>query len=111
MATNSRYSQIPPIVVTSHSYDNIGTTITRAMAGSNPGSKEPEVYARSAVYRTPDYGNAEFGATYMANVVDNWHVMAHRLFNDPALWWSLADANPQVRYPLDLKASDILSTP
>jgi hypothetical protein len=47
----------------------------------------------------------------MAKVTDSFPLMSKRLFNDSEQWWVLAEANPQVRHPLDLKAADVLFIP
>jgi hypothetical protein len=33
---------------------------------------------------------------------DNLTLVAHSAYKDPGRWWAVADANPQVFYPLDI---------
>jgi len=47
----------------------------------------------------------------MVRETDSLPLLAHEALNDPTKWWVLADANPQVRHPFDLKTSDVIYLP
>lgn len=37
--------------------------------------------------------------------------LASRLYNDPTKWWLVANVNPNVKFPLDLRPGTILRLP
>jgi hypothetical protein len=48
---------------------------------------------------------------YMVKMTDNIQLLAYKAFQDPYQWWVIADANPHIRYPLDLKTGDVIHMP
>lgn len=48
---------------------------------------------------------------YMVKESDNIQSLAAQFLNDARKWWKIADINPQVRYPLDLKMADVIYIP
>lgn len=105
MNPDSRYVDADTRFVVCHTYDEGGKAEV-----TDEGAKKVE--ARAAVYRlpVPPYPDPP-DTTYMANVTDTFPLLGKRLFNDSERWWVLAEANPQVRHPLDLKAADVLYIP
>jgi nucleoid-associated protein YgaU len=81
-------------------------------------------YSRSPVLRVTDddgkvypaiYGgvfNAPSGFLYH-NVVDGDRLdnLAYRYYKDATLWWFIANANPEIFYPEDLKPGQIIRIP
>jgi hypothetical protein len=105
MNPNSRYTSADYVYASSHRYDAAGVLV----AGDNDG---PSLKTRQALYRLQVLPLPEPPSnTYMAKVTDSFPLMSKRLFNDSEQWWVLAEANPQVRHPLDLKAADVLLIP
>lgn len=47
----------------------------------------------------------------MAKVTDRFDLLAHQWLGEPERWWRIADANPHIRYPLDLKMGDRVVIP
>ena len=37
--------------------------------------------------------------------------MSNQYLGSPSLWWVVADANPDIFYPLDLQATDVVKIP
>lgn len=48
---------------------------------------------------------------YMVKETDNIQLLAYRALQDPTQWWSIADANPHIRNPLDLSMGDLIYLP
>jgi hypothetical protein len=47
----------------------------------------------------------------MVKETDNIQLLAFKALQDPTRWWVIANANPHIRYPLDLKAGDMIHLP
>jgi len=47
----------------------------------------------------------------MVRETDDMPLLAYEALNEATKWWVLADANPQVRHPFDLKTSDVIYIP
>jgi hypothetical protein len=48
---------------------------------------------------------------YMVKVTDNIQLLSYQHLQDPSQWWVIANANPHVRYPFDLKMGDTIYIP
>lgn len=76
---------------------------------------EPVIEVRDTLYRTvvldTTTGSDDIPDEYMAREGDDMSVLAAELFGDSRRWWQLAEANPHIRYPLDLKMGDVLVVP
>jgi nucleoid-associated protein YgaU len=48
---------------------------------------------------------------YTVALKDTIESLAEEIYGDPALWWRLADLNPQVKFPLDLEPGMIIRIP
>lgn len=48
---------------------------------------------------------------YMTQDGDSFMILSARYLADPQKWWYVADMNPQIRYPFDLKVGDELGIP
>lgn len=73
----------------------------------------PIIVVRDTVYHTvvQEIPDGDVVDEYMARDGESMHLIANRFLGSPSLWWRVADANPQVRYPLDLKMADLLVVP
>jgi hypothetical protein len=106
MKYDSRYRDAESLIVQSHSYDILGKTEI------DPNTESPVRNIRSTLYRLttlplpdpPDY-------QHQVKVTDDMPKLAHQYMGDPQKWWVLADANPHIRHPLDLKTPDIIWIP
>lgn len=106
MRPDSRYASADSIFVSGHLYDEGGVVTPRE------DSTEAAVRTRETLYRLQVLPLPEPpDTTYMAKVTDSFPLLAKRLLNDSEQWWVLAEANPQVRHPLDLKTADVLYIP
>lgn len=105
ISPGSRYEQAEQLFAQAHVYDESGV----------PTADENGVVivdARNTSYMLatlplPDPPDLE----YVAKVTDSFDTLASQYLGDPARWWAIADANPGVRYPLDLVAGTILRMP
>jgi hypothetical protein len=104
MKPDSRYIDAGSEFVSSHLYDAAGVRENR---DGKPGIAVQKALYRLQVLPLPESPDE----TYMAKVTDTFPLLAKRLFNDPEKWWVVAEANPQIRHPLDLEAADILYIP
>lgn len=48
---------------------------------------------------------------YMVKITDNIQLLSYRSQRDPTRWWVIANANPHIRNPLDLKMGDMIHLP
>jgi len=48
---------------------------------------------------------------YMVKDTDNIQLLSYRSQRDPTRWWVVANANPHIRNPLDLKMGDMIHLP
>lgn len=107
MNPEARYAPERTYYTSSHSYDEAGEVQLR-----DDDAEDAKVHTRAAVYRFTGYPLPDPPInTTMAKVTDRLHLMAKALYNDPGKWWVIADANPQIRHPLDLKAGDVVHLP
>lgn len=107
MNSESRYRDVDTLLVSSHDYDDVGNIII------DPVTNRPTVnYPRETSYRLTTLPLPDPPVNqYMVKVTDNYTLLAKTVYNDAQKWWVLADANPHIRHPLDLKAADIIFLP
>lgn len=106
LSADSRYQEADRVFTTTHTYSE-----KRQVDLTDAG--EPQLTVRDTLYRTlvsstPDTDTPD---EIMAREGDSFQLLATTLLGAADRWWELADANPQVRYPLDLKMGDILVVP
>lgn len=106
MNPDSRYQQGEVLFVPSHTYDSQGN-VENVVGTATPNVVSKETSYRLTTLPLPDPPST----TYMVKVTDNITLLAKTQFNDPQKWWVLADANPHIRHPLDLKATDVIYLP
>lgn len=49
--------------------------------------------------------------TYVVSPGDTFENIAARLYGDSSQYWRIADLNPQVKFPLDLKVGTVIRIP
>lgn len=65
-------------------------------------------YQPTVFREIPDAG----GEIYMyMSEADSFEKIAHLLYNDPELWWVIADANPLLTYPDQIPAGTLVRVP
>lgn len=102
----SRYQEGERLFVLSHTYGSQRSVDMDEDTGA------PRLTSREAVYvlntlPLPDPPPHE----YYVKVTDDYQRLAAEHLGDSQRWWQLADANPQVRYPLDLTMGDVIYLP
>jgi hypothetical protein len=50
-------------------------------------------------------------ARYQVIQGETYQLLADRMWGDAGMWWRIADANPQIFFPDDLKPGDIIRLP
>lgn len=65
---------------------------------------------RTAVFRTFPTGTAGF-FYYAWTEGDRIDVVAHKLFNEASLWWTIMDYNPEIIDPLNIPPGTLLRIP
>lgn len=105
MSAESRYSGEPIETMPSHTYD--------ARGKANTENDEVVTVWRAARFRTVTFDDSQSTELpeILASGLDTFHLLAGRHLDDQRNWWILADANPQIRYPLDLKRGDAVRIP
>lgn len=107
MKYDSRYRDAEEVIVLSHDYDALGEVVLR-----DDDSDVPATNTRSTSYRLTTLPLPKPPEdTYMVKVTDDYTVLSKSIFDDPLKWWVIADANPHIRHPLDLKTADIIYLP
>ena len=113
MRPDSRYASADSVFVSGHLYDEGGVVTPREESTEAAVRTRETLYRlRARCHRTAQLPLPEPpDTTYMAKVTDSFPLLAKRLLHDSEQWWVLAEANPQVRHPLDLKTADVLYIP
>jgi hypothetical protein len=70
------------------------------------------VMSRQAIYRLTTLPLPEPPPrSTRAKVTSYMHLYAEDHYGDSQKWWIIADSNPHIRYPLDLKTNDLVYLP
>jgi hypothetical protein len=83
--------------------DSRYTSATRVMLSTDRGPA-------SVLYLAPPRTGSNY-RLYIAMQGDTFDLLAHRLWNDPRLFWRIADMNPQVFFPGDIPPGTVLRLP
>lgn len=105
ITSDSRYTQAAHETPLSHSYTELGVievdVDTTAVIENS----------RDTTYLLTTGQPSAPPRQYMVKVTDNIQLLAYRHLQDPSQWWIIANANPHVRYPFDLKMGDTIYIP
>lgn len=105
MITNdSRYAQSVHEFARTHLYDESGQP-------EKDSDGKVTLVNRDTTYLLPTAQVSTPPRQYMARMTDNVQLLAYKAFQDPHRWWIIADANPHIRYPLDLTMGDLIHIP
>lgn len=55
--------------------------------------------------------NVQNYTVYTVREADTLESVAFRHYGNPKRYWEIADANPQIQFPLDIKTGDVLRLP
>lgn len=106
ITSDSRYVNASHESAPSHTYDEFG------MIEANPENlSKPNTLNRDTTYLLTTAYTAPPPKQYMVKETDNIQLLAFIALDDPTRWWVVANANPHIRYPLDLKAGDMIHLP
>lgn len=72
--------------------------------------KAADGITRPAVYSVVAPGRRAF-RTYVFREYDRLDLLAHSLYGDAALWWVIADINPEYLSPLDIPVGATIRLP
>jgi hypothetical protein len=103
---DSRYAEGSTDFSSSHSYDSDRHPVTDDETGELTVRSHSTVYLLTTLPLPPPPR-----VQVMVRETDNMPLLAHEALNDPTKWWVLADANPQVRHPFDLRTADVIYLP
>lgn len=106
MRYDSRYRDADTQMAPAHDYDSMGRVVI------SEDTETPKINTRATLYRLttlplPDPPED----TYQVDVTDNFPIVANEVLGDQQKWWLVAEANPQIRHPLDLKTADVIYIP
>lgn len=110
ITAGSRYEASEHNFVLSHLYSKRGFPLVQGEEGLT--SLKVSTALREALYRMQTEPDPAGETTnYYAKEFESFQFLGHKILSDPRRWWELADLNPQVWYPLDLKPGDVLTVP
>lgn len=100
-----RYSDASRGFASAHDYAEDGSVVLEG--------REPVVVHRDTLFRDPVDPAAipKNPQGYRTNSVDTMPLLAHTALDDPTQWWRIADVNPHVWYPWDLRPATTLRFP
>lgn len=105
MITNdSRYIQSAHEFASARLYDEFGIPET-------DDDGKIKTVSRDTTYLLPTSQVSKPPRQYMVKMTDNIQLLAYRALQDPSQWWLIADANPHVRYPMDLAMGNLIYIP
>jgi hypothetical protein len=106
ITSDSRYVNASHESAITHTYDPSGITEASPSDVTVPNELNKETtYMLTTAQSTPP------PKQYMVKETDNIQLLAFKALQDPTRWWVIANANPHIRYPLDLKAGDMIHLP
>lgn len=105
IGTDSRYQEAQRLFAKTHTY-----SAKRQVDLDDAG--EPLEEVRDTLYLLlVEQGDTSELEEYMVKETDTMPLIALRFLGSEDQWWRIADANPHIRYPLDLKMGDVLRIP
>ena len=111
MNEESRYARASLQQAPAHRYDAKGFVVKDKDLDGKETDRDAVVYHETAYLLTtlplPDPPDVQV----MVRETDNVALLAHKALKDPQKWWVVADANPQIRHPLDYKTGDVVFLP
>ena len=106
---DSRYQTAERLFATKHMYDEHRRVI---LDGDTPSTPIRRTAAQETTYRlTVPPLPAPSSLTYNARDGENMQFIGWKMVRSAQLWWRIAEANPQVWYPLDLTVGQQLFIP
>lgn len=106
----SRYEAAEHHSAATHMYSDRGLPLLEGEVGMS--NLQVRVQVRETLYlmtTAPDVSGAT--SVYYAKETESMQFLGFKFLGDPNRWHEVADLNPQVWYPLDLKAGQIMRAP
>lgn len=111
MNEESRYAYAASLQSPAHRYDARGKTIKDKDLDNKEVDSDKveyhETYYLMTTLPLPEPPDTQI----MFRETDDITTLAHKALKDPQKWWVIAEANPQIRHPLDYKMGDIVFLP
>ena len=108
MREDSRYQEADRYQTEAHLYDSRGRVLVEKTASTYvPLSSPREVLALYHTLPLPPPPPTE----YYAKEWEDFQFLAWKFLQKPTMWWELAEMNPDVWYPLDMKPGQLLRVP
>jgi len=101
---DSRYVNADDMFVTSHAYTAQGRPDVNQ-------DGTVAVHSRDTLYLLTTAQGVLPNNVKRAGWGEDMSDLANEALQDPTKWWVVADANPEIRYPLDLAPSDLVRMP
>lgn len=106
ITSDSRYVHAAHESAPSHTYDSNG------MIEADPNNTNvSNTLNRDTTYLLTTAQTTPPPRQYMVKETDNIQLLSFIALQDPTKWWVIANANPHIRYPLDLKTGDMIHLP
>ena len=106
ISNDSRYVDAAHEFAVAHTYDELGRVEYLAEDTSVPNTASRDTtYLITTGYATPP------PKQYMVKETDNIQLLAYKSQRDPTRWWVIANANPHIRYPMDLAMGNMIHLP
>jgi len=104
----SRYEQADHEFVEQHFYDTYGHPLLIDQDGAIRfiNSSTEATYLLNTLPMPPPPP-----AEYYAKDSEHFPFLAFKFMNDSTRWWEIAEVNPKIWYPLDLRVGDYLRVP
>jgi hypothetical protein len=106
ITSDSRYIQAAHESADSHTYNDL----TEIEYDSTNTSLKNTV-SRDTTYLITTRLGSPPPTQYMAKETDNIQLLSYLVQRDPHKWWVIANANPHIRHPFDLKMGDMIHLP
>lgn len=100
IAPGSRYEEADRIFTTQHFYDVYGHPLVEEQDGK---IRFVTNSVETAYLITTQVIPPSTPVDYYAKDTENLPFLGYKFFNDATRWWEIAEVNPDVWYPLDLK--------
>lgn len=104
MRTDSRYIAADKHFTQGYTYDEAGEIV---LLEGEPAYEVHQSLYRLPILPLPDPPDSSLRLT----AGDTYPLIAKREMNDSEKWWVIAEANPQIRHPLDAKPNDVIFIP
>lgn len=108
---DSRYVDAAKEFAVHHFYDELGVPYSITTDEGVSLDKPVEVTTNTLYLIATNREDAAVQFQYMMKVTDHVTHLAYLGLQDPTKWWVLADANPQLGYPMDWEAGDLVNLP